>query len=157
MIGNIFLGILAFIILEIYTGIQAIHAFGFANVFFAGLVAFVLGIGLFRTSSLRLTVGVAQAMREGKPPGLAALDGALVGLAGVLFIIPGFISDAIAILLLIPFLRKFAANRLVKTIAVRQTGTAGRSSSQNDDFDASSAVIDVDAVVVEDKHLPSKN
>lgn len=179
ILRNIFLGIGAFIFLEIYVGLAAIREYGFGNVFFACLAAFILGVGLFRTSSLRLTVGVAQAMNQGKPPGLAALDGALIGLAGVLFIIPGFVSDAIALLLLIPPLRRFAAKRLVRLVSVRQAvgnqggyGAArdvGRSSRTerasyvnaearpNPNSDASSAIIDVDAVIVEDKPVPGKN
>ncbi len=156
IIRNFFLGFLTFLFLEIYLGLAVVREFGFANAFFACVAAFVLGIGLFRTSSLRLTVGVAQAMREGKPPGLAALDGALIGLAGVLFLIPGFLSDALAVLLLVPPLRRWGAKRLVNVVAVRQRGNVGRSSSRSEDFDASSAVIDVDAVVIDDKHLPSR-
>ncbi len=154
IVRNFFLGILAFIFLEIYIGLAVVREFGFANAFFACVAAFVLGVGLFRTSSLRLTVGVAQAMREGKPPGLAALDGALIGLAGVFFLMPGFLSDVLALLLLVPPLRRWGAKRLVNTISIRQRGNVGRSSSANEDFDASSAVIDVDAVVIDDKHLP---
>lgn len=161
----IFFAILMIPFIEISLAIAVIREFGFANAFFAWLVSFVLGLGLFRTSSLRLTVGVGKAMREGKPPGLVALDGALVGLAGVLFLIPGYFSDVLAVLLLIPPLRKFAAKRLLRAVVVKTgmgvqtdgaTGFEGHrtSSASSMGEDASSAVIDVDAVVVEDSQIP---
>ncbi len=155
----IFFAILMIPFIEISLAIAVIREFGFANAFFAWMVSFVLGLGLFRTSSLRLTVGVGKAMREGKPPGLAALDGALVGLAGVLFLLPGYFSDFFALLLLVPPLRKLAAKRLLRMVVVK-TGM-GDSGVARDGFgpsrrhttegeDVSSAVIDVDAIVVED-------
>ncbi len=152
----IFFAILMIPFVEISLAIAVIREFGFANAFFAWMVSFVLGLGLFRTSSLRLTVGVGKAMREGKPPGLLALDGALIGLAGVLFLLPGYFSDFLALLLLLPPLRRLAAKRLLRAVVVK-TGMgqpSGFATDQRDD-DASSAVIDVEAVVVEDTQIPS--
>ena len=165
----IFFAILMIPFIEISLAIAVIREFGFANAFFAWLVSFVLGIGLFRTSSLKLTVGVGKAMREGKPPGLVALDGALVGLAGVLFLLPGYFSDALAVLLLIPPLRKHAAKRVLRAVVVKtgmgaQAGGApgfggntgfghGPDRGAASGEDASSAVIDVEAVVVEDESV----
>ena len=60
----IFFAILMIPFIEISLAIAVIREFGFANAFFAWLISFVLGLGLFRTSSLRLTVGVGKAMRE---------------------------------------------------------------------------------------------
>ena len=42
-------------------------------------------------------------------------DGALIAIAGVLLILPGFLSDAMALLLLIPPLRRM----LITTVATR--------------------------------------
>lgn len=162
----IFLAILLWPILEISLAVAVVREFGFANAFFAWLVSLVLGLGLFRTSSLRLTVGVAKAMREGKPPGLAALDGALVGLAGVFFIIPGYFSDLFAVALLIAPLRRLAAKRLIAKFSGRggaagagfsyegRSSPTGRSAGRDD---AASTIIDVDAVVVEDRRIGGKN
>lgn len=156
----IFFALLMFPLIEISLALAVIKEFGFPNAFFAWLLATVLGFGLVRTSGLRLTVGVAQAMREGKAPGVAALDGALIGLAGVLFLIPGYFSDVLAILLLIPPLRKYAAKRLVGAISVRtgspQRHAANRPGPSSEDDDAAHAVIDVDAVVIEPERISEK-
>jgi UPF0716 protein FxsA len=46
-----------------------------------------------------------EAMRSGTPPEKPLLESGTVSLAGVLFMIPGFISDAVALFLLIPSVR----------------------------------------------------
>lgn len=160
----IFFLILLLPCLEIVFTLGIIHDYGFANAFFAWLISFVLGIGLFRTAGMRLTVGVAKAMSEGKSPGIAPIESALIGIAGLLFLLPGFLSDVFAVLLLLPPLRAWVAKRLLNAVVVRtgmSTGTPGRTSrpasSRDDEFDASHAVIDVEAVVLEDKKIPDRN
>jgi UPF0716 protein FxsA len=161
MIRKIFLGILLFAFCEFYFGLVIIREFGLANTLFAWLTTFILGVGLFRSSSVRLGFGVANAMREGKPPGLAALDGAIIGLAGVLFLIPGFLTDVVAILLLIPPLRHWGSKKLLSAVIIRQHGAAagsprGATHGQPSFDDASTAVIDVEAVDITDAEPTSK-
>ncbi len=152
----IFLLFLALPFVEVAISLSLVREFGFANTFFAWLVSFVLGIGLIRTSSLRLTVGVAQSLRQGHPPALAALDGALIGLAGVLLLIPGFLSDAVALFLLIPPFRKLCASKLMSTVKFR-TGHSSKAERHEPKFeDAAHAIIDVDAVVIEDEKRPNR-
>ena len=156
----IFLLVLLLPILEIVFTLGIVRDYGFANAFFAWLFSFVLGIGLFRTAGMRLTVGVAKAMSEGKSPGIAPIESALIGLAGLLFLLPGFLSDVFAVLILLPPVRTWVAKKLLNAVVVR-TGMARenprQTSRHNDDFDAAHAVIDVDAVVIEDKEIPDRN
>lgn len=149
----LFTAVVIYPLLELWLSVEVIREFGFANAFFAWLFSFVLGVGLFRTSSLRLTVGVAKAMSEGKSPGVAAVDGALVGFAGVLFLVPGFISDVAAVLLLIPPLRGFFARRLIRKFQARSRmrGVNTASYQEAASEEVSSAIIDVDAVVVKEE------
>lgn len=150
----IFLALLVWPFLEIFVAFAVIRDFGFMNAFFGWLLTLVLGVGLFRTSSLRLTIGVARAMQEGKAPALTAVDGALIGLAGVLLLLPGYISDAMALILLIPPIRRLFAKRLLKAFSIRTGGLADFEASAGPSFDASSAIIDVEAVVVDEKPRP---
>lgn len=140
--------------IEISLLIAVVKEFGFANAFFAWVVSLVLGFGLFRSSTLHLTVGVAKAIREGKSPGFAAVNGAMIGLAGVLFLLPGYFSDFCALILLLPFVRSYAANRLHRAFGAGATFTAGSARNTGPSTrpfyaeDAAHAVLDVDAVVV---------
>ena len=83
----ILLAFFAIPILEIFLSLGLINNFGFVNVFFAWLLLTILGVGLLRTTGVRLAVSVAKSMREGKSPGVAALEAALTGLSGVLLVI----------------------------------------------------------------------
>ena len=70
------------------------------------------GISVLRTEQFSLLSGLHHSLAAGKPlvPGL--LDASLRGAAGLLLIIPGFVSDLAAVGLLIPPLRRGIARRL---------------------------------------------
>ena len=66
----------------------------------------------------------AQAqMRAGEIPAAEAVDGALIAGAGLLLIVPGFVTDVIGLLLLLPPLR-WPARRWVRTHRFVRTGNA---------------------------------
>lgn len=138
-------------ILEIALSLGLIRNFGFGNVFFAWLLLTILGVGLLRTTGVRLAVSVAKSMREGKSPGVAALEAALMGLSGVLLVIPGFSSDILALLLLLPGARGFLARRLIAKVKYKHGfGFSKAGSTDEGQSNASNQVIDVEAVVETD-------
>jgi UPF0716 protein FxsA len=53
-----------------------------------------------------------EAVMRGEPPVGAMLDGGMSVMAGLLLIMPGLITDALGLILLIPPARHFLANRL---------------------------------------------
>jgi UPF0716 protein FxsA len=67
----------------------------------------MLGLLLIRSQTLFLRERILRAMEQGNPPEKALLDSAMISFAGVLFIIPGFVTDALAGLTLLPFARRF--------------------------------------------------
>jgi UPF0716 protein FxsA len=91
---------------------------------FWATLAMVVGAGiagalvLSRQSqgALRRTM---QAIDEGRQPLPEVLDGALLMMAGLLLITPGFVTDFIAVLLLIPPLRHAVARWTVRRVAER--------------------------------------
>src|SRR4051812_980873 len=64
------------------------------------------GLGTWRRAQAQL--------RAGEVPAGEAVDGALIAGAGLLLIVPGFVTDAIGLLLLLPPLR-WPARRWVRT------------------------------------------
>ena len=152
------LGLLLFPILEIATAISVIREFGFGNAFFMWLISTILGIGLFRATSAQLSMGVAQALRRGESPGQGAVEGALVGLAGLLFLVPGYVSDVLGLIVLFRPIRRLIARRLLAKIPSVTVGRAGPSPGtaagptverQHSSGNAADMVIDVDATKVE--------
>lgn len=101
-----FLIFLIFPIVEIYLLFLASKSYGFFNVL--ALLVFTAWLG-FRIIRFRGLAGFSQfqaGVSQGAQLQQQALNGLFLFLAGVLFIVPGFISDAMGLLLLVPWTRK---------------------------------------------------
>ncbi len=79
-----------------------------------GMVLFtaVLGSILLRIEGFRTITQVREKMNAGQIPGEELAKGALILVAGILLLTPGFISDTIGFSLFLPFVRKFIWNFL---------------------------------------------
>ena len=66
----------------------------------------VLGVRVARRQGRAAIEELARALSERRPPGVAALDGALGSLGGLLLVIPGFVTDALGAVLLLPPARR---------------------------------------------------
>ena len=61
---------------------------------------------------------VRDMVDQGETPALEVLDGALLLIAGLMLILPGFLTDALGFLLLIPPLRRLLIGRFVRVVPV---------------------------------------
>ncbi len=92
-----------------------------------GLVigAGLLGAIIWSHQGLSVARKTRAALAQGKPPVGPVLDGAFLLLAGVLLIMPGFLTDVAALLLLVPAVRRriarWSVRRLVERAHVRVT------------------------------------
>jgi len=91
---------------------------------FWATLAMVVGAGLLGAlilsrQSLAALRRTMEAAERGRPPVAPALDGAFLMLAGALLITPGFLTDVIALLLLVPPLRRGVARWTVKRVLRR--------------------------------------
>jgi UPF0716 protein FxsA len=84
------------------------------------------------------------AVSAGRPPGREVLDGALIVLGGVLLIIPGFITDALGALLLLPPTRAVMRGVLVRNLHSRVVLRATRSPRRAAGYDVDSTATDID-------------
>lgn len=84
------------------------------------LLALVLGgmLGVMLVSGRALTTlkSAGEAWSKGEEIGPVVASGALVGLAGILFFIPGLLSDAAALVLILPPVRARMARDLVDRV-----------------------------------------
>jgi UPF0716 protein FxsA len=92
--------------LEIALIIKAGQTIGFWQTFLLILLAMVAGIYVIYEQGLQGLRRSIDAMSRGHSSAGPLLDGAFVILAGFLLIFPGFITDLIGLLLLIPPLRR---------------------------------------------------
>jgi UPF0716 protein FxsA len=89
------------------------------------LVVSVVGAWLAKREGLAAWRRFQRALAEGRVPTVEVADGAMILLAGALLLTPGFLSDVVGILLLLPPTRAMA-RRLAPRLAVRRLRRRGR-------------------------------
>jgi len=75
------------------------------------LLDVVIGVSLLRRQGLETVRHMRRAFDGGEMPVAEMRDGFLLAMAGILFLLPGFVSDIAAIVLLVPALRRRIARR----------------------------------------------
>ncbi len=80
------------------------------------LVTAVIGTMLLRHQGFQIMNRIKQETDSGRMPGRALGDGAMILVAGILLLTPGFVTDAIGFLLFVPLIRSaiwgFIASRI---------------------------------------------
>lgn len=82
----------------------------------------VVGMALVRREGVRAGLALADAVRARRAPHAEVTDSALIGLAGLLILLPGVLSDVLGLLLVLPFTRALVRNRLVARAERRAPG-----------------------------------
>ncbi len=133
---------------ELFVAIQVAQAIGVLLTVLLLIVSWPLGLWLVkaegRVAWRRLSLAVAQ----GIPPGREVLDGALVLLGGLLLIIPGVITDALGLVLLLAPTRSLTRRTVTRHFQSRILRTATRFSGQGS-YDVDSTATDIGQA-----HLP---
>jgi UPF0716 protein FxsA len=101
-----------YVVVELLALVAIVDWLGFAATVFLLVVGGLAGMWLVRREGARAAFALADAVRSGRVPHTEMTDGALVGLAGLLFVIPGFVSDLVGLLLVLPPTRSLARRRL---------------------------------------------
>jgi len=84
------------------------------------------------------------AAAENKPPGREAVDGTLVLIGGGLLLVPGFISDAAGVMLLLPPTRALLRRALIRNFRSRLVLRAVRVTRRPQPYDFDSTAHDVE-------------
>jgi UPF0716 protein FxsA len=100
--------LIAMLVAEIIAFIEVGHAIGWLLAIVALIGISVLGTQVVRIQGRSAIERVSLALTERRAPARAALDGLLGFLGGVLLVIPGFVTDAFGVLLLLPPTRALA-------------------------------------------------
>lgn len=99
---------IAFPLLEIALLIKVGQTIGVWPTIMILIAAAVLGIVVVRQQGLSMVSRAFAAMNEGKPPIGPVFDSFVVIMAGFLLMIPGLLTDAVGLLLLVPPIRRLA-------------------------------------------------
>jgi UPF0716 protein FxsA len=100
---------------ELYVIIKVGEAIGALNTIALLILDSIVGVALLRSQGRRAWARFNQALAEGRVPGKEIADGALIIVGGALLLTPGFISDALGVLLLIPPTRAVIRGILART------------------------------------------
>jgi UPF0716 protein FxsA len=142
----IFFLVISLPVLEVASIVEVSRWVGPLVTFLLLAASVTFGAFLIRSQSLVVGRRVMEAMRAGTPPEKAMLDSGTISLAGVLFMIPGFFTDIVAILLLIPAARRSIWRGLSYGLRVRRPSWQPRPRSESSQQKPKQAedVIDVD-------------
>lgn len=134
-------------LVELFVIVRAAQAFGVVDTLAALVIISVVGAWLARREGVGVLRRLQATVAQGRVPSAEILDGALILFAGALMLAPGFLSDALALLLLLPptravvrsmVLRRIRAGSRIVTVITAPGWSGGRGRSHGD-------VVDVDS------------
>lgn len=83
------------------------------------LLTAAAGIALLRHQGLKTLETVRAGLESGEAPVEAAIDGLVLLAAGGLLLIPGFVTDALGLILFVPPVRRWLRRRIAEHFAAR--------------------------------------
>ncbi len=133
-------------IVEIALFIQIGGAIGLWPSLLIVLLSAVAGTAIIRLQGLRALDRLRTSMQDGGDPVGPIAHGALILVAGVLLLVPGFFTDAVGLLLLIPAVRaqviRWGASRLTVQAASFVQTRRGPAPGPRDTIEADYEIVD---------------
>ncbi|OOE33052.1 MULTISPECIES: FxsA family protein [Salinivibrio] len=86
------------------------------------LITAFVGASLVRSQGLMTLASVQDRLNRGELPAQQILEGVMLAVAGVLLLTPGFMTDAMGMLVLLPAPRAALAKQVMKRVTVSQAG-----------------------------------
>ena len=107
-------------LIEIYVLIQVGQVIGPWWTILLLIVDSLIGTWLIRREGGRAWQALRVALESGRMPARELADGALILVGGTLMLTPGFVTDGLGILLILPFTRPVARRQLTKDVGPRR-------------------------------------
>ena len=108
-------------VVEIYFLIQVGSVIGAGWTIFLVILTAILGVNLLKEQGMKTLMKANQAMSQGQVPAMEMMEGILLAIGGVCLITPGFFTDAIGFICLLPFTRKGIIRALLLKSTVAST------------------------------------
>jgi UPF0716 protein FxsA len=129
---------------ELFVAIKVADAIGVLATVVLLVLSWPVGWWALRSRGRAAWRRLSASVSAGRSPGREVLDGALVLIGGLLLIVPGFISDVLGVLALLPptraLLRRQLARNLQSRLVVRATQFTGAARP----YDVDSTASDID-------------
>jgi UPF0716 protein FxsA len=101
-------------VVELYIFVQVANAIGFWNALGLVILTSLFGIWLVKRAGVRMWARFNEQRVAQAPPSRQVADGMCLLVAGALFVVPGFLTDALGLLLLLPPVRSLISTRLIR-------------------------------------------
>lgn len=101
-------------LVELYVIVQVSGAIGFLSTIALLVVIAAIGAALVKAEGLRVWRRFQEQVDAGQVPEREIVDGVLILVGGALMLAPGFVSDVIALLLVVPFTRAVFRSLLLR-------------------------------------------
>lgn len=125
MLGVLFVVLLVIPIVELWVIVQVAGSIGVLETIALLIVVSVTGAWLLKQQGMQMWRRLQATLQRGEVPTKEVTDGALILFGGALLLTPGFVTDAVGIVLLLPPTRaaiKGAARRTLARWGRRRTG-----------------------------------
>jgi UPF0716 protein FxsA len=106
-------------VVEIWVIVQVGQAIGIVPTLLLLLADAVVGTWLFRREGRKAWAALREAIAAGRVPAKEVADGALVVVGGAFLLSPGFVTDAVGLLCVLPPTRAFLRRALTGLVRAR--------------------------------------
>jgi len=137
MFRSLFVLFLLVPLIEIYFLIQVGSVIGGLWTVFLVVATAVIGAGLIKQQGMTTMQRAQSSLAQGQLPATEMLEGVALLLSGAMLLMPGFFTDAIGFILLMPPIRQGLIKRLIATGQFRYQSRTMHSHSQQGHRDSS--------------------
>lgn len=137
------LALICWAVAEVFVAIAVADAIGVIAMLLLLLAGWPVGLWALRSQGRVAWRRLNDAVAARRPPAREVLNGALVLLGGTLMMVPGFITDALGLLLLLPPTRALARVLVVRNLQSRVVVRAARFGGRYA-YDVDSTATDID-------------
>ncbi|SER70475.1 UPF0716 protein FxsA [Pseudomonas sp. NFACC02] len=122
--------LLLFPVLELFVLVKVGMSIGFLATFLLVVAGSMLGVFVVRVAGLATAMSARESLARGELPAQQMMDGLMMTVGGGLLVLPGFISDVLGLICLLPFTRRV----LVDKVRQRAEASASRQRAFADDL-----------------------
>lgn len=113
-------------LLELYVLIQVGSEIGAFPTIALTILTAIVGGWLMRYQGISTMQNAQIAMAEGRPPAKEMLEGVFIFVGGLFLLLPGFMTDALGLLFLLPPVRHYMIRNFIKQQQSRYSQSHGR-------------------------------
>ena len=128
---------------EIYVLVSVGQAIGGLSTVLLVVITAFIGSNLLRQQGWSTMAKAQQSMSEGRTPAMEMMEGVVILVSGILLLTPGFLTDALGLLGLMPWSRSYFINHFLEknaervfkqrnTVFINRTNNSEKKSNKDD-------------------------